>query len=340
VIFQSTRTADKRQALEILKAKRQELEAARGGYINMPGPEAKRTTVAELVAALLADYKVRERRSIGPATTHLNRVREELGAIRVTDLRSKHLQAYQVARKGAGCAGSTINRELALLRRAIRPFLEEQRLPIPRFERLPENVREGFFTKAEVAAVVEHLPEELRDFTWFAFLTGWRKGETASPRWSDVDEESMTLRLSWRKSKKKQARTMSLTGELANIIKRCGVARAERVVAGHDSPYVFLRSDGRVRATKSRGRPVRTFDEVWARACTAAGLEGRLFHDLRRSAARNMDRAGVSRHVAMQITGHKTEAMYRRYNIVNDADIKAALKETADYLDSLPTKTR
>jgi len=53
-----------------------------------------------------------------------------------------------------------------------------------------------------------------------------------------------------------------------------------------------------------------------------------------------MDRTGVSRHVAVQITGHKTESMYRRYNIVNDADVKAALEKTADYLDSLPVKTR
>src|SRR5687768_14563336 len=86
VIYQSTRTADKRQAQEILKAKRQELEAARGGYINLPGLEAKRTTVAELCDALLADYKVRERRSISPVTAHLKKVRDELGAMRVTDL--------------------------------------------------------------------------------------------------------------------------------------------------------------------------------------------------------------------------------------------------------------
>jgi hypothetical protein len=85
VIFQSTRTADKRQAMEVLKAKRQELEAARGGYINLPGLEAKRTTVAELCEALLADYKVRERRSISPVTAHLNKVHDELGAMR--DLR-------------------------------------------------------------------------------------------------------------------------------------------------------------------------------------------------------------------------------------------------------------
>ena len=65
-----------------------------------------------------------------------------------------------------------------------------------------------------------------------------------------------------------------------------------------------------------------------------AGLDGRLFHDLRRSAARNMDRAGVSRHVAMQITGHKTEAMYRRYSIVSEQDIRAALVKTQTYLDT------
>ncbi len=83
-----------------------------------------------------------------------------------------------------------------------------------------------------------------------------------------------------------------------------------------------------------------TFHAVWERACEAIGVAGRLFHDMRRSAARNMDRAGVSRHVAMQITGHKTEAMYRRYNIVNDEDIKTALAKAAAYLDALPAKTR
>jgi len=127
---------------------------------------------------------------------------------------------------------------------------------------------------------------------------------------------------------------MALAGGLANIIKRCAVARAERVVAGIDSPYVFVRATGRVRNTRARGRPVDDFHIVWNRACKAAGLEGRLFHDLRRSAARNMDRAGVSRHVAMQITGHKTETMYRRYNIVSEQDIRAALVKTQTYLDT------
>jgi hypothetical protein len=51
-----------------------------------------------------------------------------------------------------------------------------------------------------------------------------------------------------------------------------------------------------------------------------------------------MDRAGVSRHVAMQITGHKTESVYRRYNIVDDADLRAAIRRTQQGVEVLPTK--
>jgi integrase len=328
ILCASTKTTDKREAREILKQKSRELEAAKGGFVTMPGPEAKRVTVGELLDELLAEYELHSRRSIKGVRSHLKRVREELGEMRVVDLKPKDLTAYQAARHQAEAAGGTINRELALLRRAVRRFLEDQKLPTPRVAMLAESVREGFFTQAEVAKLVKHLPKDLHDFVWFGFYTGWRKGEIASLKWADVDEEAGTLRLSWRKSKNNQARTMALEGALSAIIKGASIARAERVLKGHDSPFVFVRGDG----TKAHGRPVDDFGVVWRRACKEAGLEGRLFHDLRRSAARTMDRAGVSRHVAMQITGHKTEAMYRRYNIVSESDIRAAMVKTQAYL--------
>lgn len=222
IICASTKTTDARAAREVLKQKYRELEAAKGGFVTMPGPEAKRVTVGQLLDELLADYELHGRRSIKGVRSHVKRVREELGEIRAVDLKPKDLTGYQIARRKADAAGGTINRELALLRRAARRFLEEQRLSMPRVTPLPENVREGFFTQTEVAKLVKHLPEDLHDFVWFAFLTGWRKGEIALLKWADVDEEAKTLRLSWRKSKNSQARTMALAGELANIMKRCG----------------------------------------------------------------------------------------------------------------------
>jgi integrase len=58
-------------------------------------------------------------------------------------------------------------------------------------------------------------------------------------------------------------------------------------------------------------------DEAWEGACKRAGFEGWLFHDLRRTAVRNLERADVSRSVAMSLTGHKTEAVYRCYVVAD-----------------------
>lgn len=74
-------------------------------------------------------------------------------------------------------------------------------------------------------------------------------------------------------------------------------------------PFVFHRN----------GEQIKEFRTAWKNACKAAGCPGKLIHDMRRSAVRTFERAGVPRSVAMSIVGHKTESIYRRYAIVDEA---------------------
>jgi integrase len=100
-------------------------------------------------------------------------------------------------------------------------------------------------------------------------------------------------------------------GELGAIIARRWEARSE-------SPYVFHR----------HGRPIRGLRKAWGTACKTAGKPRLLFHDLRRSAVRNLVAAGVDQTVAMRISGHKTVSVFQRYRIVADEDVRAALART------------
>ena len=183
--------------------------------------------------------------------------------------------------------------------------------------------------RPDLEAVVAALPAYLRDFTRFAYLTGWRKGEIISLKWTDVDRDAGAIRLRPEAAKTGRGRTVMLEGDLAELIARRWQARLFEEhgnvgVAG----LVFHRN----------GEPVGDFLKAWATACQVAGVPDKLFHDLRRTAARNMVRAGVPERVAMAVTGHVTRSMFDRYNIVSEEDLRMATQKTTMYVDTLPTK--
>ena len=132
--------------------------------------------------------------------------------------------------------------------------------------------------------------------------------------WRDIHGDVIRLRPEI--AKNKDGRVIILVGEVANIIDR---RRAERV---ESCPYVFHR----------QGKQVRDYSRAWGKARELAGVPERLFHDSRRTAARNMDRAQVPRSVAKQIIGHKTDAMYNRYRIVDEQDIHEGMIQSENYL--------
>ena len=138
-------------------------------------------------------------------------------------------------------------------------------------------------------------------------------------RWDQVDFE--TKRIYLPKTKNGEARTVPFIGDMEAWLR---MARDERDLTHPECPYVVQRS----------GKPVYDPRKSWTKACTIAGLSDLWRHDLRRSAIRNLDRAGVSPKIATTISGHKTRSVYERYNIVNDADLGDAAAKVGRFLDA------
>jgi integrase len=230
-----------------------------------------------------------------------------------------------------GAAKSSVNRITQLLKQAYKLAGQQA----PRIRRLSEkgNERQGFFSESEIRKVIENLPADLRDFTLFGWLTGMRKGEIASLAWEDLDDEVIRLRAE--NAKNGEARMIPLEGELAELIERRRAARQVKI-DGTTMIASLIFHRGVVRhAGRDQLQPVGDFRKAWSRASKKAGIVQRLFHDLRRSACRNMLAAGVPQSIAMKISGHKTDSMFRRYAIAAETDLRTALRRTQEYLKTV-----
>ena len=237
------------------------------------------------------------------------------------------IRDYQRARRTAGAAAATVNRETSALSRMFQLAVRSRQLPeCPVFpERLEENgPRQGFFEHAEYAAVRQQLPAPYQDVLDFAYYSGWRKREILDLRWDEVDEAGEVVRLSPHRSKTRVGRVLPISPPIAAVLAR------RRTTRRAGDMRVFHRDDVTVRAWRT----------AWPAACRQAGVPGRLLHDCRRTTARNLVRAGVPERVAMQWTGHKTRAVFDRYNIVQEAELHEAGTRLLAYLATQPAARR
>ena len=242
----------------------------------------------------------------------LRRMREEFGKYTVPGCTRLVISDYMAARKRAGRKPSTINREISVLRFAFRLGYEHDMVTrMPVIKNLPDlAVRNEFFTGAEIDALLPCLPEHLRDVVLFGFLTGWRRGEITGLQWANVNRAEAVIRLRPEQNKGRTVRVLALEGELVELFERRWRARN---VGESYALHVFHKD----------GSQLVNFRSPWHRACRQAGLGHRMFHSLRRSAARNMSLQGIPEKVIMSIMGHKTRGMFDRYNIVTEADQRA-----------------
>ncbi len=255
-----------------------------------------------LAADLRAHYETTGARGIEESGYRLAHLDPFFRGLRAVAIDRPMITRYVQHRQHEGASNGTVNRELGVLGRMLNLALENGRL-------LRTPSLRGL-KPAEVAV---------------SYAFGWRmQSEVLTLERQHLDLKVKTLRLDPGMTKNGEGRTVALPDDLATLLGQ-QLARVDTLQRklGRIVPYLFPYLSGKVRAGQRRS----DFRKAWAAACKAAGVPGRLRHDLRRTAARDMEREGVPRTVAMQIIGHKTEAMYRRYAIVNEADIREAARK-------------
>jgi integrase len=312
-------------------------------------PKVGRIRFDEAVNDVINDYRTNRKRSLDDVERRIERhLKPFFGSRRMASITTADIREYidsrqkettivrraftftardgtprhvpEQRRTTAGVSNAEINRELTALKRMFNLAIQAGKLiQKPHIPMLKEdNVRVGFFERDQFLAVLAHLPEPVRPAATFAYLTGWRiDSEVLSLEWRQVDFGAGEVRLDPGKTKNGEGRTFPMTRELREVLEQQRAItenhqRQFKVVC----PRVFHRS----------GRPIKSFRVAFRSACVEAGCPGRVLHDFRRTAVRNLVRAGIPERVAMQMTGHKTRSVFERYNIVSAGDLREAAK--------------
>lgn len=306
--------------------------------------ERRPITVDDLFTALrehyAADGRTRSVKGLGWRWNHLKQMFSGTLAANVT---SDAVTRYILTRQKEGAQNATINRELSALRRAFN-FGKRSTPPkvrnVPYIQMLRENnARKGFVEDADYGKLTTHATELwLRAFLECGYTYGWRKRELLSLRVRQINLTHRTIRLDPGTTKNLDGREVAMTAKVYELLKAA-------IEGKKLDDYVL---------TRNGNKRVKDFRGAWQRLCVVAELGkwacldceeavagakckckcgsrkrkyvGLIPHDLRRSAAKALRRAGVSESVIMSVGGWRTTSMFRRYAIVSSADQRAAVE--------------
>lgn len=309
---ESTKTTDKRKAEKFLRIRLAEISSG-----TFAGPQIERVRIEDLAEEFLRDYRINGKKSLDDVQARWNlHLKPFFGFLRAIDVTSELLARYVDARQGEGAKNATINRELAALKRMFHLGMKAtpaKVMHIPAFPHLAENnARTGFLEDGQYQKIVDYRPQ-----LWFRAIVecgrtyGWRISELLKLKVGQIDIGHRVIRLETGTTKNKAGREVVMTEAIFQLLSAC-------IEGKGPEDHVF---------TRPCGKPVRDFRKTWKYACIFADVPKLLFHDLRRTAARNLRRIGVGENVIMKIGGWKTRSVFQRYDIVDNRDIADAMKK-------------
>jgi integrase len=239
------------------------------------------------------------------------------GGMRADRISSDHLERYINERLTAGAATSTVNHELTVFKAMFNHGAKADPPKVFRVPRFPAKLREpnprsGFINDEHYAALQARAKYGwLRALLAVAYNFGFRKGELLGLRVSQIDLKARTIHLLPGTTKNDKGRAVVMTDEVHKLVCEC-------IKGKKPGDAVF---------TWANGKPVTDFRRTWRTLAKKAEMPDLIFHDLRRSAVRNMVRAGISKHVAKRISGHQTDSIFDRYDIHDTADLAEAARK-------------
>lgn len=285
---------------------------------------ADRVTIEQLEGLIVSDYERNNRDSLQRVKTGFKDLNLSFRGQTAQSITFPALVEHMDQRLAKGRSLGSLKVDFAYLRRAFNlAILGGVLTTKPKFPTIDaHNVRKGFFEREQFDKVYAELPATIRPIAVMAYYTGWRvKDEILPLTWDRVDLRAGVIRLDPGTTKNKEGRTWPFDGlpELAEMLKAQNEETSALIkLRGIEIPWVFHRN----------GRQVKSIRTAWENACARAKVE-RYPHDFRRTAARNLMRAGVPQPVAKKLMGHKTDEMYERYAIVAEADLRESVQKLA-----------
>jgi integrase len=326
-------------------------------------PETRRINYEDLRASYYTDYDTNRRKSLRrdadgkPYLDKVSRLDSFFSGFQASEIDADMIRKFSANQQAKGLSSGTINRSISALRRMFNLAKIDGKLRyVPHFPMLKESApRQGFFERAQYDSLLAAMPDYLQLTLALGYFTGMRKGEILSLKWEQIDFPANSIMLRAGETKNDAARTVPIVPQLRPLLIE---QRARRRA---DCPYVCYRIEN------DRAVRIGSFRKVWESRCAKLGLgrfepvtdklgaalysrprgprskakpkmtyQGMIFHDLRRTAVRNLVRAGVPERVAQTISGHKTRSVFERYNIVSPADVAEAGRKLATYHNEIP----